>query len=233
MPVDRPSRQSRTPGLLVLVLVCVIALSGCLPPARPEPTPTPEPSDTPTLTSTPTPTSTPTVPPTATPTPSPTSTPLPTSTPRPATPTPAPGQTPTPVAINKRGVHLLLDDGNTRFPEALWEQQIVWAGRLSGSGGYAVELVRSDDLKPESWQHMIDLMDREGQIPIIRLATFKDEQNQWWTAPPTDPDGRSYKSAADRYRRFFDAIHWRADTVLVTVSNEPNRPDEWGGAPSP
>jgi len=109
----------------------------------------------------------------------------------------------------------------------------VWAGRLSGAGGYAVELVRSDDLKPESWQHMIDLLDREGQIPIIRLATFKDEQNQWWTAPPPDSDGQDYKSAADRYRRFFDAIDWHSETVLVTVGNEPNRPDEWGGAPNP
>jgi hypothetical protein len=137
------------------------------------------------------------------------------------------------VAINKRGVHLLLDDGNTKFSEQLWEQHIVWAGRLSGPGGYAVQLVRSDDLKPESWQKMIDLLDREGQIPIIRLATFKDEQNQWWTAPTPDPDGRGYKSEADRYRRFFDAITWPSDTVLVTVANEPNRPDEWGGAPNP
>jgi hypothetical protein len=233
MRVDRPSRQSRTPGLLVLVLVCLILVSACLPPARPEPTPTAPPSATPTSTSLPTATATPVPSPTAAPSPSPTTTPLPTSTPRPPTPTASPVQTPTPVAINKRGVHLLLDDGNTRFPESLWEQQIVWAGRLSGPGGYAVELVRSNDLNPESWQRLIDLMDREGQIPIIRLATFKDEQNQWWTAPQPDPDGRGYKSAADRFRRFFDAIDWHAETVLVTVANEPNRPDEWGGAPSP
>jgi hypothetical protein len=225
MRVDRSSRQSRLSGLLALALICVILVSACLPPARPAPTPTAPPSATPTPTSSPTATATPPPSPTAAPSPSPTSTPPPTSTPRPPTPTP--------IAINKRGLHLLLDDGTTRFPETLWEQQIVWAGRLSGPGGYAVELVRSNDLKPDSWQHMIDLLDREGQIPIIRLATFKDERNQWWTAPQPDPDGRSYKSAADRFRRFFDAITWHADTVLVTVANEPNRPDEWGGAPSP
>jgi hypothetical protein len=65
------------------------------------------------------------------------------------------------------------------------------------------------------------------------MATFKDENNQWWTAPPPDPDGKGYKSEADRWRRFFDAIEWRSETVLVTVANETNRPDEWGGAPDP
>ena len=164
-------------------------------------------------------------------------TPLPTATERPPTQQPAPGETPTPppapAAINKRGVHLLLDDGDTRFPEAVWEQHIVWTARLTGSGGYAVQLVRSNDLRPASWQHMVDLMDREGVIPIIRLATFKSSDGQWWTAPTPDPDGLGYKSEADRYRRFFDAIDWHSDTVLVTVANEVNRPDEWGGAPNP
>jgi hypothetical protein len=163
-------------------------------------------------------------------------TPLPTATARPPTQVPTPGQptpTPAPAAINKRGVHLLLDDGDTRFPESAWEQHIVWTGRLTGPGGYAVQLVRSNDLRPASWQHMIDLMDREGVIPIVRLATFKSDDRQWWTAPVPDTDGLSYKSEADRYRRFFDAIDWHSDTVLVTVANEVNRPDEWGGAPNP
>ena len=130
-------------------------------------------------------------------------------------------------------MHLLLDDGNTKFEERVWDQHIVWAGRLSGPGGYAVQLVRSNDLDPRSWQHMVDLLDREGLIPIIRLATHKSEDNQWWVEPTPDPDGLSYKSEADRYRRFFDAIDWPSETVLVTVANETNRPDEWGGAPNP
>ena len=40
--------------------------------------------------------------------------------------------------------------------------------------------------------------------------------------PVPDPDGRNYKSEADRFRRFFDAIDWPTDTVLVTVANEMN-----------
>ena len=241
---DRPVHPWRRPGLLALVLACLVALSACLPPPRPAPTPTAPPTaertptrPLPVASPSPSPAAGQTATPTLSPVSSPTITPLPTATERPPTQQPAPGETPTPppapAAINKRGVHLLLDDGNTRFAEAVWEQHIVWTARLTGPGGYAVQLVRSNDLRPASWQHMVDLMDREGVIPIIRLATFKSSDGQWWTAPAPDPDGLGYKSEADRYRRFFDAIDWHSDTVLVTVANEVNRPDEWGGAPNP
>jgi hypothetical protein len=102
-----------------------------------------------------------------------------------------------------------------------------------GPGGYVVELIRSDDLRPDSWQRFFDLVDQAGLVPIVRLATFKDRQHDWWSAPVPDPGGRSYRGEADRFRRFFDAIDWHTNIVLVTVANEPNRPDEWGGAPDP
>jgi hypothetical protein len=258
MREDRRFRNARDPAsgspvrLLVVVLACLLALTACLPPARPAATPTPAPGtppSAPTLAGTPAGTVThvpgspsaagtpsaatgtlvPGTPGTGTPAAAPPSPPVP---PSPA-PTLVPDQPPDPAAVNKRGVHLLIDDGNVRFPEAVWDEHATWAGRLSGPGGYAVELVRSNDLRPDSWQHLIDLLHRERQVPIIRLATFKDAQNQWWTAPVPDPDGRGYTSEADRFRRFFDAIDWPTDTVLVTVANETNRPDEWGGAPDP
>jgi len=153
--------------------------------------------------------------------------------PSPATLTPSPGTTPAPAAANKRGVHLLLDDGNVRFPEEVWQDHVLGAARLVGPGGYVVELIRSNDLRPESWQRFFDLVDRAGLVPIVRLATYKDPQYDWWAAPVPDPGGRTYHGEAERFRRFFDAIDWRAETVLVTVANEPNRPDEWGGAPDP
>jgi hypothetical protein len=157
-------------------------------------------------------------------------------TPSPTVPGPPPGSpepTPAAGAINKRGVHLLLDDGSVRFPEAVWPEHIQGAARLVGPGGYVVELIRSDDLQPASWQQFFDLVDEAGLIPIVRLATHKDRQHDWWAAPVPDPGGQSYRGEADRFRRFFDAIDWRTDTILVTVANEPNRPDEWGGAPDP
>lgn len=246
-----PPRPHRPPGpgrpsrLLVAVLASLLALTACLPGGAPPPTPTPAPAaptTTPGATAAPAGTvrpGAPTAPP-ATPdrpaTPAPAQVPLPTPAARPpATPalTPAPGETPVAAPVNKRGVHLLIDDGNVRFPEAVWDEHVAWAAHLSGPGGYAVQLIRSDDLRPDSWQHLFDLLHRAGQIPIVRLATFKDERNQWWTQPRPDPDGRNYTSEADRFRRFFDAIDWPTDTVLVTVANETNRPDEWGGAPDP
>jgi len=130
-------------------------------------------------------------------------------------------------------VHLLLDDGNVRFPEEVWQEHVRGAARLVGPGGYVVELIRSNDLRPESWQRFFDLVDQAGLVPIVRLATYKDPQHDWWAAPVPDPGGRAYHGEAERFRRFFDAIDWRSETVLVTIANEPNRPDEWGGAPDP
>ncbi len=64
----------------------------------------------------------------------------------PATPVPArpivqPTPTPMPAAVaNKRGVHLLLDDGGARWPVEVWREHVEWAARLVGRGGYVVQL---------------------------------------------------------------------------------------------
>ena len=150
--------------------------------------------------------------------------------PAPPEPTPAPAQ---PAFVNKRGVHLLLDDGGSRWPAEVWGDHVRWAARLVGRGGYVVQLIRSDDLRPETWQPFFDLAAREGLIPIIRLATYKDVPHQWWARPTPDEDGLSYRGEAERVRAFFDGITWRTERVIVTVGNEPNRPDEWGGAADP
>ncbi|HYU19087.1 MAG TPA: hypothetical protein VEQ11_10350 [Chloroflexota bacterium] len=176
--------------------------------------------------------------PPATPSPLPAAPPPPTPLAAPAPPAPAepPRPTPTPleaVAVNKRGVHLLLDDGGNRWPEEVWDQHLAWAAKLAGHGGYVVQLIRSNDLRPEVWQPYFDSVAREGLVPIVRLATYKDLPHQWWVAPEPDPGEKSYRSEADRFRRFFDAIVWRAERVVVTIGNEPNRPDEWGGAADP
>ena len=149
-------------------------------------------------------------------------------------PAPTPAAIPTPAAVaNKRGVHLLLDDGGARWPAEVWREHVEWTARLVGRGGYVVQLIRSDDLHPEVWQPFFDLLAREDLVPIVRLATRKNPQRQWWEAPTADDDGRSYQAEADRVRRFLGQITWRTDRVLVTVGNEPNRPDEWGGSADP
>lgn len=151
----------------------------------------------------------------------------------PTTPEPEARAALPPGIVNKRGIHLLLDDGGTRWPEDVWEQHVGLAAQLVGEGGHVVELIRLNDLDAPSWQRFFDLAYAARLVPIVRLATWKDVRNQWWEAPATDADGLSYRAEGERIRRFFDAIAWRGETVLVTVANEPNRPDEWGGAPDP
>ncbi|MFN8523309.1 MAG: hypothetical protein U0821_09420 [Chloroflexota bacterium] len=148
-----------------------------------------------------------------------------------AAPRPAPAPAP-PAVPNKRGVHLLLDDGGTQFDPAVWEDHVRWARRLTGRGGHVVQLIRSDDLRPERWQRYFDLVARMELTPVVRLSTHKNLARQWWVAPPADPDGR-YRQIASQYRKFVESITWRSPEVWVTVGNEPNRPDEWGGAPDP
>lgn len=160
--------------------------------------------------------------------------------PAPVAPTPRvtvaplePTPTAPPPAANKRGVHLLLDDGNVQLPRDVWDDHLSWAARLIGRGGYVVQLIRSDDLDAAVWQPFFDAAARERLVPIVRLATHKSSTGDWWVRPETDADGLGYRTWALRVRRFLESIHWRVDMILVTVSNEPNRADEWGGAADP
>ncbi len=144
-----------------------------------------------------------------------------------------PEATPAPTLYNKRGVHLLLDDGGNYLSPTVWDEHLAWAARLIGRGGHVVQLIRSNDLRPDVWQRFFDTTAREQLVPIVRLATYKEPRSRWWVAPTPDQGGQTYRSEADRIRRFFDAIDWRTERIIVTVSNEPNRPDEWSGAPDP
>jgi len=214
----------------LIALVLVVLLGGCVPAGTPVPTATPA------IATPPVAATTPTEPPVAE-APAIVATPIigPGDGERPASATPTASDRAAlpPGTINKRGVHLLLDDGGTRWPEDVWPQHVALAAQLVGAGGHVVELIRLNDLDAASWQRFFDLAHEAELVPIVRLATWKDARNQWWEPPTTDADDRSYRAEAERIRRFFDAITWRSATVLVTVANEPNRPDEWGGAPDP
>lgn len=142
-----------------------------------------------------------------------------------------PAPAPVPPVANKLGIHLLLDDGAFVWPEEQWPEHIAAAGRLTGPGGWVVELIRMDDLDPARWQRFLDACRKEQLRPILRLATNVDKTTGFWRAPPPDPDGR-YHGIARRFAEFIGALHWAGDLV-VTVGNEPNRGDEWGGLPDP
>lgn len=146
----------------------------------------------------------------------------------------APSPTPyTPIPDQKRGIHLLLDDGRNHWLPDVWPQHLEAARHIVGEGGYVVQLIRLDDLDVDRWQAFLDLCARERLVPIIRLAGEYDHDRKWWTAPPRDADGQGYQEVAARYRDFLSRLHWPAEPRYVVVYNEPNRGDEWSNAPDP
>lgn len=161
---------------------------------------------------------------------------FPTPTPT-ATPLPKPSQTPAPTAEpatprDKRGIHLLLDDGRNAWPVELWPTHLQYARRAVGPWGYVTELVRGDDLDVERWQLFFDLCAEYELTPILRLATTYDRDRLWWRAPEPDADG-TYRSTAARYAAFVGALEWPTGEHYVIVGNEPNHGNEWGGRPDP
>ena len=215
-------RPSRLPLLLGVLLL--VACQGNAPP----PTPTsiaPAPASTPTaLTpSTLQPTQVPT-----SPAPNPTAT-------APAV-QPA-GPTATPPLSNPRpgklGIHLLLEDLKKHWQQSLWPDHLKYARDLVGDWGFVVALVRLDDLDPDKWQFFFDQCRRLHLTPIIRFATFYDNEHKWWAAPIRDnekPGG--YFTVAEQYRDFLDHLTWPTPLHYVIIGNEPNRGDEWENQPN-
>jgi len=198
--------------LFLLTLLLSLLLS-CHPPAEPfevdspaSPDPAPTSTPTTTITAPPTPTFTPEIEITA-------------------TATPAPAQ-------NKRGIHLLLDDGRNVWPTELWAPHLQVARQAVGPWGYVTELIREDDLDVGRWQQFFDLCAEYELMPILRLATTFDLERQWWRAPEPDADG-GYHSIAERYAVFVSALEWPTVEHYIIIGNEPNHGNEWSGRPDP
>jgi hypothetical protein len=133
---------------------------------------------------------------------------------------------------NKRGMHLLLDDGRNVWPSARWRSHMTYARESVGEGGFVVQLVRLDDLDVARWQYFMDLAAELQLIPILRLATTYNTEANWWEAPLADVDGR-YHTVATQYADFVAALQWPTEPHYVILLNEPNHGDEWGGRPDP
>jgi len=134
---------------------------------------------------------------------------------------------------NKLGVHLLLDDGLGAWPVEVWPEHLDYARQAVGEWGFALQLVRLDDLDPAKWQVFMDLCAERHLTPVLRLATTVNRRKGWWRAPPPDRYGQGYETVARRYARFVAALEWPTDAHYVTVGNEPNHGNEWGGRPDP
>jgi hypothetical protein len=135
-------------------------------------------------------------------------------------------------APTKWGMHLLLDDGEIQWPVEVWDDHLAYTRVLVGDGGYALQLVRLGQLDIPRWQYFIDRAIAHGLKPMIRLASYSSPEHGHWTAPPKDSNGRTYRDVAQEFARFIGSLSY-PEVLYVTVGNEPNRGDEWGGSPNP
>jgi hypothetical protein len=109
---------------------------------------------------------------------------------------------------------------------------LAYARELVGEWGFVVALIRLDDLDPDKWQFFFDECRRRHLTPIVRFATFYDNEHKWWAAPIRDNEGSGYFTVAEQYRDFLDHIRWPTTPHYVIVGNEPNRGDEWQNQPN-
>jgi len=143
--------------------------------------------------------------------------------------------TPTPLAEdhNKRGVHLLMDDGRNHWPVDVWETHMQLASQAVGASGWVTFLVTLEDIQNvEQWQYFTDLCAEYKLIPVMRLATTYDRPTNTWEKPLPDPQG-GYAGIAQRYADFAASLDWPTSAHYVIVGNEPNHGNEWGGVPNP
>lgn len=75
------------------------------------------------------------------------------------------------------------------------------------------------------WQKFFDQAYQQKLIPIIRLATSYDAEQDFWTIPTR----KDIVALVD----FLSSLNWRQQEKLVIVFNEVNHAKEWGGKIDP
>lgn len=119
---------------------------------------------------------------------------------------------------NKIGIHILFTD---ELPQA--------ADLINSSGGdwgYVTIPIQASDKNIIKWQKFMDDAKQYHIIPIIRLATDGDYFN---TAVWEKPD---FSDILD-FANFLNSLNWPTQNRYISVFNEVNRGDEWGGSPEP
>lgn len=122
------------------------------------------------------------------------------------------------VPNNKIGIHIL-------FPE-----EITQAAQLinsnGGDWGYVTIPIQAGEKDIQKWQKFMDFAKQNHIIPIIRLATEGDYFNtKVWRKP-------NFADVLD-FANFLNSLDWPIENRYVTVFNEVNRGDEWGGEANP
>lgn len=123
-----------------------------------------------------------------------------------------------PVAVpnNKFGIHLIQGTPDESSPAA----ELV---NTNGDWGYVTVLIESKDRKEDKWKEFFNDLRRRRLIPIVRLAT-QPEGNNW---------KRPYEGEERAWADFLDQLNWPTKNRYITIYNEPNHGQEWGGVSDP
>lgn len=123
----------------------------------------------------------------------------------------------TPRENNKYGMHIAVPD----------DQDIERVAKLvnssGGDWGYITMVIHEDDRDIGKWQQIFDKLRDYHLIPIIRIATKAEGSN--WRRPT--------KEDAGQWAEFLNSLNWVVKDRYVTLFNEPNHGQEWGGAVDP
>ena len=114
------------------------------------------------------------------------------------------------------GIHIL-------YPEEV-SQASSLVNSSGGDWGYVTIPIQASDKDLDKWQNFMDQCAKYHLIPIIRLATVGDYFSKASWSIPTDNDVLDFAN-------FLNSLNWPTKNRYVVVFNEPNRGDEWGGAP--
>ena len=88
-----------------------------------------------------------------------------------------------------------------------------------GDWGWATIVLRTDQLDKNMWQEFMDNCRKYHIIPIIRIST-RMENNAWVRPTFTDIDNLS---------NFLNSLNWPSTPQYITLFNEINHGQEWGG----
>ena len=118
---------------------------------------------------------------------------------------------------NKFGVHI------AQVSEGEIDKASEMSNGNGGSWGYVTVVIHQDDMDRDKWQNAFDRMREKRLIPIVRIATRADGGN--WKRASVDQ--------ANDTANFLDSLTWVVRERYVTLFNEPNHAQEWGGAVDP
>ena len=94
----------------------------------------------------------------------------------------------------------------------------------NGDWGWVVMVIRANDRNKEKWQKIFNRLREDHLIPVVRIAGRPNSAGFW---------ERPSESDANEWADFLDDLIWPTKTRFVTIYNEPNHAQEWGGSVDP